>query len=85
MCRRTAWATSGLVGAGLDELGIAGSGDTAVCFPAVPLAITRAMTSAATSSTAAAAAIHNQRGAFGRPGAGSCVDWSGGGWPCSQY
>ena len=48
---------------GFDELGIAGSGETAVCFPAVPLAITRAMTSAATNSTAAAAAIHNPRGA----------------------
>src|SRR5271155_3829914 len=64
----------GLVDAGLDELCIAGNGATAVCFPAVPLAITRAITSAATSSTAAAAATHNQRGAFGRPGAGSSVD-----------
>jgi hypothetical protein len=60
----------GVVGTGFDELG---SGGTAVCFLAVPLAITRAMTSAATSSTAAAAAIHNQRGAFGRPGEGSSV------------
>src|SRR6476661_8145488 len=66
----------GLVDAGLDELG---NGGTADCFPAVPLAITRAITSAATSSTAAAAATHNQRGAFGRPGASSSVDWSGGG------
>jgi hypothetical protein len=57
--------------AGLDELGIAGSGATAVCFLAVPLAMTRAITSAATTSTAAAAAIHNQRGAFARRGAGS--------------
>jgi hypothetical protein len=37
----------------------------------VPFAITSAMTSAATSSTEAAATIHNQRGALGRPGAGS--------------
>jgi hypothetical protein len=58
---------------GFDGLGIAGSGETAVCLPAVPLAITKAMTSAATSNTAAAAAIHNQRGAFGRRGGGSSV------------
>src|ERR1700761_5412645 len=63
----------GVVDAGFDALGIAGSGETAVCFPAVPLAITRAMTNAATSSTAAAAAIHNHRGAFGRPGGRSSV------------
>ena len=62
-----------VVGTGVCELGIAGSGATAVCFLAVPLAITSAMTSAVTSTTAAAAAIHNQRGAFGRPGVGSCV------------
>ncbi len=55
------------------ELGIVGSGGTAVCFLAVPLAITSAMTNAATSSTARAAAIHSQRGAFGRPGVGSFV------------
>ena len=61
----------GLVAAELGELGIAGSGETALCRRAVPLAITRAMTSAATSSTAATAAIHSQRGAFGRRGEGS--------------
>ena len=55
---------AGVVDAGFDELGIAGSGGTSVCFLAVPLAITRAMTNAATSSTAAAAAIHSQRGAL---------------------
>src|SRR5271165_3093053 len=75
----------GAVDVGFDELGIAGSGDTAVCFPPVPFAITSAMTNAATSSTATAAAIHNQRGAFGRPGGRSSVAWYGGGWPCSQY
>ena len=60
----------GVVDAEFGELGIAGSGGTALCFRAVPLAITRAMTSAATSSTAATAANHSQRGALGRPGAG---------------
>ncbi|MGB6763087.1 MAG: hypothetical protein WBE66_11490 [Mycobacterium sp.] len=62
-----------VVDAGFCELGIAGNGGTAVCLLAVPLAITRAMTSAVTSTTAAAAAIHNQRGALGRPGGGSTV------------
>src|ERR1700730_3836347 len=64
---------------GFDELGIAGSAGTALCFLAVPLAITSAMTRAETSSTAAAAAIHNQRGAFGRPRVGCSGGWSGGG------
>jgi hypothetical protein len=58
-----------VVGAGICELGIAGSSGTAVCFLATPLAITSAMARAATSSTAAAAAAtHSHRGAFGRPG-----------------
>ncbi len=56
---------------GLGELGVDGSAGTAVCFRAVPLAITNAMSNAVTSSTAAAAAIHSQRGAFGLSGSGS--------------
>jgi hypothetical protein len=62
-----------VVGTGFCELGIAGSGGTAVCLLVVPLATTRAMTSAVTSTTAAAAAIHNQRGALGRLDVGSSV------------
>jgi hypothetical protein len=61
-------------GAGCCELGVSGSAGTAVCLLAVPLAITRAMTNAVTRTTAAAAAIQSQRGAFGRPGLGSCGD-----------
>src|ERR1700728_223484 len=61
-------------GTGCCELGVSGSAGTAVCLLAVPLAITRAMTNAVTRSTAAAAAIQSQRGAFGRPGSGSCGD-----------
>jgi D-serine deaminase-like pyridoxal phosphate-dependent protein len=61
----------GVVGAAFGELGIVGSGGISDCFLAVPLASTRAITSAATSSTAATAAIHSQRGAFARRGAGS--------------
>jgi hypothetical protein len=79
------WLVSVVVGAdalaegeGIDVVGtgfceLAGSGGTAVCFLAVPLAITRAMASAVTSTTAAAAAIHSQRGAFGRPDVDSRV------------
>jgi hypothetical protein len=66
--------------------GMAGNGTTVVCFLAEPLAITSAMTSATTSSNAAPAAIHNQRGDFGPSGGGTV---SGGGspgaWPCCQY
>jgi membrane peptidoglycan carboxypeptidase len=62
-----------VVGAEFCELGIAGSAGTAVCLPAVPFAMTNAMTNAVTSTTAAAAAIHSQRGAFGRPDVGSGV------------
>ena len=62
-----------VVGAGLGELGIDGSAGTAVCFLAAPLAITRAMTSATTNTTAAAAAIHSQRGALRRSGAESSL------------
>ena len=61
-------------GTGFCELGVSGSAGTAVCFLAVPFAITRAMTNAVTRTTAAAAAIQSQRGAFGRPGSGSCGD-----------
>jgi hypothetical protein len=61
-------------GTGCCELGDSGSAGTAVCLLAVPLAITRAMTNALTSTTAAAAPIQSQRGAFGRPGFGSCGD-----------
>ncbi|HEY2449123.1 MAG TPA: hypothetical protein VGI49_09930, partial [Mycobacterium sp.] len=70
---------AGVDDGGFDGLGTAGSAGTAFCFLAVPLASTSAMTSAETSSTAAAAAIHNQRGAFGRRGVGSSGGWSGGG------
>lgn len=62
-----------VAGAEFCELGLAGNAGTAVCLPAVPFAITKAMTNAVTSTTAAAAAIHSQRGAFGRPGVDACV------------
>src|ERR1700722_4050404 len=61
-------------GTGFCELGVSGSAGTAVCFLAVPFAITRAMTNAVTTTTAATAAIQSQRGALGRPGSGSCGD-----------
>ena len=63
-----------VVGAEFCELGLAGNAGTAVCLPAVPLAITRAITNAVTRTTAAAAATQSQRGAFGRRGSGSCGD-----------
>src|ERR1700712_1486788 len=75
----------GTTGTGLGELGVDGSAGTAVCFLAVPLAITKAMSNAVTSTTAVAAAIHSQRGAFGFSGSGSLGECSGGGWPCNQY
>jgi hypothetical protein len=84
-----------LVVGGDFEPGIAGNGGTAVSFFADPLAITRAMTSATTSKTAAPAAIHNQRGGFDCLGGDPPCRGSAGGnwpychsgeeWPCSQY
>ena len=62
--------------------GIGGNGSTAVCVFTAPLAIIRAMTSPTTSSTAAAAAIHNQRGDLG-PSGGGVVSRSGG-IPCDE-
>jgi hypothetical protein len=74
-----AWAVCdgerGTTGTGRCELGSAG---TAVCLRAEPSATTRAMTNAVTSSTAAAAATHSQRGALGFSGSG-CRAWFGGG------
>lgn len=51
--------------------GMAGNGGTAVCVLIASLASTSAITRATTSSTAAPAAIHSQRGDFGSPGGGA--------------
>src|ERR1700710_3019119 len=75
----------GTTGMALGELGVDGSAGTAVCLLAVPLAITNAITNAVTRTTAAAAATHSQRGAFGFPGSGSSELGPGGGWPCTPY
>jgi hypothetical protein len=69
-----AYGDGDVFGTGCCELGGWGSAGTAVCFLAVPLVITSAMTNAVTRTTAAAAAIQSQRGAFGRPGSGSWGD-----------
>ena len=80
-----------VVGAAGAELGagIGGNGSTAVCVFIVPLAMISAMTSPTTSSTAAAAAIHNQRGDLGPSGGGAVSRVvgvpSGGGWSYCQY
>ena len=75
-------------GAELDP-GIGGNGSTAVCVFIVPLAMIKAITSPTTSSTAAAAAIHNQRGDLGPSGGGAVSRVvgvsSGGDWSCCQY
>jgi hypothetical protein len=64
-----------LVVDGVFDSGIAGRGGTAVpCF-ADPLTISKATTSATTRTTAAPAAIHNQRGGLDCPD----EDLSGGG------
>ena len=64
-----------VLGARVVDSGIGGSGATTVSSFDEPLAITSAITRPMTSSTAAEATIHNQRGDLGGPGGGS----SGGG------
>ncbi|BBZ40644.1 hypothetical protein MCNS_37070 [Mycobacterium conspicuum] len=80
-----------VVGRGDAELGpgIGGSGSTAVCVFIEPLAMISAMTNPTTSRTAAAAAIHSQRGDFGPSDGGgesrAVGVPSGGGWSYCQY
>jgi hypothetical protein len=69
--------------------GIAGNGGTAVWVLIASFASARAITKATTSSTAAPAAIHNQRGDFGPPGGGEAMPCecssSDAGTSCCQY